>query len=235
VNASLFAVLGLGVLMGMQHATEADHLAAIATLAAREQSLWRGLRHGVAWGLGHTLMLLLVAGGIGLLGWVISPELAGRFEQVVGAMLIVLGAHLAWRLYRERFHFHGHLHGDSAHFHGHSHRPAPGMPPPPHRGDPHRHPHHLPLRSMAVGMVHGLAGSAALALLISQRMPTPAWGLLYIALFGLGSIAGMAVLSGALAMPMGLLARHLTMAYRALNIVAAACSVVLGATMVIGP
>ncbi len=121
-------VLALGVLLGMQHATEADHLAAVATLAGRERSLGQGLRLGVAWGCGHTLTLLLVAGGVGLLGWVISPELAGRFEQVVGAMLIGLGTHLGWRLWRERVHFHGHVHaGGPAHFHGHAHGPRPAV------------------------------------------------------------------------------------------------------------
>jgi hypothetical protein len=233
---STLAVLGLGLLLGMQHATDGDHLAAVAALATREKSLMQGLRHGLAWGLGHTLMLLVVAGGIGLLGWVISPELASRFEQVVGAMLIALGFNLGWRLWRERFHFHAHTHGDGQrHFHGHSHP----------RGDtlwgrlahaaiPHRHEHRMPARSVAVGMVHGLAGSAALALLVGQSLPSPAWGLVYIAVFGVGSIVGMALLSGALAWSMTLTARRLTRIHDGFNVAVAVGSIGFGLHMVVG-
>jgi len=194
---TLLTVLGLGVLLGMQHATEADHLAAMATLVSRERSLWPGLRHGLAWGLGHTLTLLLVIGGIGLLGWVISPELAGRFEQVVGAMLVLLGAHLMWRLWH----------------------PLP----------PTAHPHaRVPGRSLLVGMVHGLAGSAALALLIGQNLPTPLWQLAYVALFGLGSLLGMGLLSGAFALSVNLGARHLRGLHQLFNAGVAAVSMLLG-------
>lgn len=221
---SLYAILGLGLLLGMQHATEGDHLAAVAALVGRDRSLAHGVRHGVAWGIGHTLMLLIVAGGVGLLGWVISPELAGRFEQVVGAMLVGLGLHLAWRLWRERYHFHGHRHGAVAHFHGHSHATAVQ----PHARDPHRHEHRMPARSLAVGMVHGLAGSAALALLVGQSMPSPAWGLAYILVFGLGSVLGMALLSGALAWSIGLSAKRLTWIHQGFGGLAALVSVAFG-------
>jgi hypothetical protein len=231
-------ILGLGVLLGMQHATEADHLAAVATLAARERSLGQGLRLGVAWGCGHTLTLLIVAGGVGLLGWVISPELAGRFEQVVGAMLVALGGHLGWRLWRERFHFHGHVHpGGTAHFHGHSHgqreRQSAQARRVKHAADPHRHAHRLPARSLLVGMVHGLAGSAALALMVGQSVGGAAFQLVYIALFGLGSIVGMALLSGALAFSVNLSGRKLTRLHGVFNGVVAALSVGLGLRLLV--
>jgi hypothetical protein len=207
------AVLGLGLLMGMQHATEADHLAAVATLVGRERSLRRGLRHGVAWGVGHTAMLLCVAGGVGLLGWVISPQLAGRFEQIVGVMLVALGLNLAWRVARERARERVHVH---VHVQGHGHA------------------HAFPLRTVLVGMVHGLAGSAALALLVSQTMPSPLLSLAYISLFGIGSIAGMALLSGVLVLPMGLVAQRMGAIHRALNLAVAAFSIVLGARLLMG-
>jgi hypothetical protein len=232
-------VLGLGVLLGMQHATEADHLAAVATMASRERSFGQGLRLGVAWGCGHTLTLLIVAGGVGLLGWVISPELAGRFEQVVGAMLLGLGANLGWRLWRERFHFHGHAHpGVGAHFHGHSHASVKGPPSfasrrVSHAADPHRHDHRMPARSLLVGMVHGLAGSAALALMVGQALPGAASQLAYIALFGLGSIVGMAMLSGAVAFSINLSGRKLTRLHRAFNGVVAALSMGLGLRLLV--
>lgn len=186
---SLSLVLALGLLLGMRHATEPDHLAAVASLASRERSLKAGLFHGMAWGLGHTLMLLIVAAAFGVLGWVISPLIAGKMERVVGAMLIVLGIGVARRLWRE------HAKASVTQSHGLS-------------ADARSH--RLPGRSVVVGMVHGLAGSAALTLLASQSMPSPAWMLAYIAVFGLGSILGMALLSGVLAMPLGLVAQRST-------------------------
>jgi hypothetical protein len=172
----------------------------------------------------------LVAGGVSILGWVISPVLAGRFEQVVGAMLMVLGVNLAWRLRREQFHFHGHRHIDGvAHFHGHAH----GLQSPSASRGAHLHGHRLPARSLLVGMVHGLAGSASLALLVSQTIPSAAWGLGYVLVFGVGSILGMALLSGALAIPMGLTARRMTWLHRVFNAAVACVSIGLGARLLL--
>jgi hypothetical protein len=232
-------VMGLGVLMGMQHATEADHLAAVATLTTGERSLGKGIRLGLAWGLGHTTTLLLIGGSVGLLGWVISPELAGRFEQVVGAMLIVLGLNLGLRLWRERYHVHSHTHGTSmahVHIHHHAHDKAKACSTASTtahatHASAHDHDHRLPARSIAVGMVHGLAGSAAMALLASQAMPSPAWGLVYIGLFGVGSIVGMALLSGAVAFSVNALPERLAGFHLALNGVAALASVLIGSRL----
>lgn len=231
---SLGTLLAFGLLLGMQHATEADHLAAVASLASRERSLEAGIFHGIAWGIGHTLMLLIVAGALGFLGWVISPVMAARMERVVGAMLILLGIDVLRRLWRERIHFHAHTHAQHAnvlthqahitHFHAHSH--ANELQP--HHLSAHGHSHKLPWRSVVVGMVHGVAGSAALALLASQSMRSPAWMLVYIAVFGLGSILGMALLSGVLAIPLGLTGRYLTGVYRVLSGGVAVFSLALG-------
>ena len=231
---NLGMVLSFGLLLGMQHATEADHLAAVASLASRERSLKAGMFHGIAWGIGHTLMLLIVAGALGFLGWVISPLMAGNLERVVGAMLILLGVGVVRRLWRERVHFHVHTHPERvdllaprapiAHFHAHSH--AGELKP--HQLSTHGHSHKLPWRSVVVGMVHGLAGSAALALFASQSMPSPAWMVVYIGVFGFGSIVGMALLSGVLASPLGLTARRLTGVYRILNGTVALFSLALG-------
>ncbi len=227
-------IFGLGLLLGMQHASDADHLAAVATLATREHSLARALRLGAAWGLGHSLMLLVVAGAVAGLGWVIPPQWAIRFEQAVGVLLFVLGARLAWRLWKERIHFHGHAHaGRAPHFHGHSHATRGASEPrPPHAGDPHRHAHRLPAGSMLVGMVHGLAGSAALALLAAGALPTPAMQFVYIAVFGVGSIAGMAVLTGALSFTLRLTANRLTTLHRGFSGVIACTSMAIGLHLV---
>jgi hypothetical protein len=231
---SFVVVLTFGLLLGMQHATEADHLAAVASLVSRERSLKAGMFHGIAWGIGHTLTLLIVAGALGFLGWVISPLLAGNMERVVGAMLVLLGIGVVRQLWRERIHFHVHTHAQHVnvfapqaqiiHFHAHSHAGESQ----PHQLSAHAHSHKLPWRSGIVGMVHGLAGSAALALFASQSMPSPAWMLVYILVFGLGSILGMALLSGVLAIPLGLTARHLTGVYRILNNSVALFSLALG-------
>jgi hypothetical protein len=223
-------IFGLGLLLGMQHATDADHLAAVATLATREHSLARALRLGAAWGLGHSLVLLVVAAAVAGLGWVIPSQWALRFEQAVGVLLIVLGARLAWRLYKERMHFHGHGHaGRAPHFHGHSHTPrAASEPKRPHASDPHRHAHRLPAASMLVGMLHGLAGSAALALLALGVLPTPMMQMTYVAVFGIGSIAGMAFLTGALSVTLRLTAKRLTALHRSFTIVIACSSMAIG-------
>src|SRR5690242_6889274 len=124
---NLIVVLTFGLLLGMQHATEADHLAAVASLVSRERSLKTGMFHGIAWGIGHTLTLLIVAGALGFRGWVISPLMAGNMERMVGAMLVLLGIGVVRRLWRERIHFHVHTHvnffapqAPIIHFHAHS-------------------------------------------------------------------------------------------------------------------
>src|SRR5262245_32393634 len=232
-------VLSLGLLLGMQHATEADHLAAVASLASRERSLKAGMFHGIAWGIGHTLTLLIVAGAIAFLGWAISPLIAANLERVVGAMLILLGLGVVRRLWRERIDVQACTHSPAVnvpdpqvhitHSFARNQASESRSPPP----GVHAHSHELPWRSAVVGMVHGLAGSAALALLASQSMPSPAWILAYTAVFGLGSILGMALLSGVLAIPLGFTARHLTGAYRFLNAGVALISVALGVRLLL--
>lgn len=223
-------VLLLGLVFGLQHALEADHLAAIATLVAREGDPRRVVRQGVFWGLGHTLTLLLFGGTVMVLGIALPARWAQGLEALVGAMLVLLGADLLRRLRRERIHFHAHAHVPTAqveatHFHAHSHRGERNA----HDARRHRHAHRpLPLRALLVGMVHGLAGSAALVLLTLQRVGTPWTGLLYVLLFGLGSVAGMAALSLAISLPLRLSAQRLTRVHRWLNAAVAAFSVGLG-------
>jgi len=225
------SILVVGLLLGMKHATEADHLAAVATLATRQGSLAQTLRQGVAWGIGHTVTLLLFGGALLLLGLVISPGLGQALETAVGFMLIVLGADVLRRLVRDRIHFHVHRHDcDTAHVHAHSHR-GDG----PHRRSVHRHAHpaRWPLRALAVGMMHGLAGSAALVVLTLQTMPSVGLGIGYIALFGVGSIAGMALLSVVIAVPLKLSSGHLTRLHHAMTALVGLFSCALGAFMVI--
>ena len=226
-----FSVLLVGLLLGMQHATEADHLAAVATLVARPGSLGRTVRHGVAWGVGHTLTLMGFGGAVLLLGQAISPDLEHALETAVGVMLVLLGADVLRRTFRDRIHFHVHRHGpDTLHVHAHSHR-GEGA----HAASPHHHAHagRWPLRALAVGMMHGLAGSAALVVLSLEAIASPGLGFAYIAVFGLGSIAGMALLSVAIAVPLGVSSRRLTGLHRAMTVLVGLGSCVVGGVMIV--
>ena len=226
------SVLFLGLMIGMQHALEADHIAAVASIAARETTLKRAVTHGAAWGLGHTLTLMAVAGGVVVLGTTIDAQIAAYLEAVVGVMMIGLGGHLLYRLWRDRIHFHVHRHtGGAAHFHAHSHKGEAQA----HKksSHDHTHPRRLPVRTVLVGMMHGLAGSAALLILTASTVDSPALGLIYIALFGIGSIAGMAALSAVIAVPMSYSARFVTWANRSLQAGVAVATAGLGIWIVI--
>ena len=226
------SVLFLGLMIGMQHALEADHIAAVTSIAARETTLKRAVTHGAAWGLGHTLTLMAVAGGVVVLGTTIDAQIAAYLEAVVGVMLIGLGGHLLYRLWRDRIHFHVHRHtGGAAHFHAHSHKGEAQA----HKksSHDHTHPRRLPVRTVLVGMMHGLAGSAALLILTASTVDSPALGLIYIALFGIGSIAGMAALSAVIAVPMSYSARFVTWANRSLQAGVAVATAGLGIWIVI--
>lgn len=196
----MIAVFVFGFLTGLRHAFDADHLAAVASLATRSRTLRSGVLQGAAWGLGHTLTLVLVGGTCLLLGRAMPETWASRLELLVGFMLLALGFDVLWRLRRARVHIHVHRHGDgTAHLHAHRHLPETAHDPARHE---HPHAEGWPLRALAVGLVHGMAGSAALFLLTLQTVPSLGPGLAYIALFGAGSILGMAALSAAILFPL---------------------------------
>ncbi len=192
----MISILALGLLIGLRHAFEAEHLAAVASLATRSRSLREGALLGAAWGLGHTLTLFVVGGAGLLMGETLPPAWARNLEFAVGLMLLALGADVIRRARRQRLHVHVHDHGDGLrHVHAHRHEPEPA--------EGHQHAHNgLPRRAVAVGLMHGLAGSAALLLLTLQTTGSVAVGLAYIGLFGIGSVIGMAALSVVVALPM---------------------------------
>lgn len=210
----MFGILGLGFLVGMQHALEADHIAAVSSIAARRRHVADIVKHGLTWGLGHTLTLFVFAGAAILLGRAIPESVATPLETAVGFMLIGLGAHVLWRLWRDRVHFHQHGHGDgTVHFHAHSHA-GETMP---HARTAHAHEHGFRWRTLLVGLMHGMAGSAALLVLTASQASSPAVGLGYVALFGVGSMIGMGALSAVIAVPLAVSARWLTWANRGLQ------------------
>lgn len=225
----MFGVIFLGFLIGMQHAMEADHVAAVASLATRNRSVGETTRQGLAWGAGHALTLFIFGGIIVVMDTLVPERFAQGLELAVGVMLLLLGADVFHRLFRERIHFHKHRHGDSVHFHAHSH--TSGLP---HAEDSHQHEHleKFPLRALFVGMMHGMAGSAALIILALNSVTSIGLGLLYIALFGLGSILGMAMLAMVISLPLRYSSRSFTWAHNGLKIAVGVITIGLGARLI---
>ena len=201
-----FAVLSLGFLLGMRHATDADHVIAVSTIVSRHRNPLAAALIGAVWGLGHTLTIFVVGGGIILFGWVIPHRLGLSMEFAVGLMLIALGVANVWGVLRHRNdaeHEHPHQHGAEVHSHAHDHL---------------RQEHHEPaavnwldvrlaglrvyqlLRPMLIGVVHGLAGSAAVALLVLAAIGNTRWGVMYLLIFGLGTILSMALITAGIAL-----------------------------------
>ncbi len=221
------SILLFGLLIGMQHALEADHVAALSSICTGTRSVRRIATHGAVWGLGHSFTLLIFAGAAVFLDLRFGDNLAHALECVVGVMLILLGGQVLFRLWHARVHFHSHRHADGkTHFHVHSHQGENSN----HDPDRHVHTHttKLPVRTLLVGMVHGLAGSAALVMLTASTVQDPVMGLLYVALFGLGSIAGMTMLSSLLAVPLAWTAQTLTWAHRSLQAAVGTATMALG-------
>jgi high-affinity nickel-transport protein len=196
---SLFAILALGFFLGMRHATDSDHVIAVTTIVSREKSIRSASLVGALWGIGHTLTILLVGGAIVLFGIVFPPRIGLTMEFSVAVMLVVLGAMNVAGFRRDVKRLHDEQHGSDA--------ALPGAEQQPHA--------HAPLgiiariggvdaalRSLVVGTVHGLAGSAAVALLVLTTIRDSRWALLYLFLFGIGTVAGMMLITSALAVPL---------------------------------
>ena len=221
----MFGILGLGFLLGMQHALEADHIAAVSSIASRRSEVTDLVKHGLTWGLGHTLTLFAFAGAAILLGHAIPAHLSRPLETAVGLMLVGLGAHVLWRLWRDRVHFHRHHHRDgTVHFHAHSHAGETV----PHVKAAHAHAHGFRWRTLLVGLMHGMAGSAALLVLAVTQASSAVAGLGYVALFGIGSMIGMGALSTVIAVPIAISARWLTWANRGLQAAVGLATIAIG-------
>jgi ABC-type nickel/cobalt efflux system permease component RcnA len=190
----------VGFVLGMRHALEPDHLTAVCTLVAGHANPRRGLVLGALWGVGHSLSLLAVGMLLALLQARLPPRLADAFELAVAAMLIVLGGRAIARGLR-------------------------GIDLAP--STPRRQQQQLAARSLLVGLVHGLAGSGALTTLVVAELPTTATRVAYVALFGIGSIVGMSLLSGLAGWPLMRLGRS-RRAASSLAMAAGALSVAFG-------
>ncbi|MBO0332122.1 high frequency lysogenization protein HflD [Sneathiella sp. CAU 1612] len=223
----MLSILTLGFLIGMRHALEADHVAAVASLASGSKSIRETIFHGAVWGLGHTLALMAIGSLVIVMNSSVPEGLAHWLEFTVGVMLVVLGADVIRRVVRDRVHFHFHRHSSQgrAHLHAHSHR-GEGK----HAKSAHEHTHNksLTARVLAVGLMHGMAGSAALVVLVAGTITTTMTAILYMALFGFGSIVGMAALSAVIAVPLRYSAASMTWAYNGVQAVVGIGTLSLG-------
>ncbi|MEM1264162.1 MAG: sulfite exporter TauE/SafE family protein [Pseudomonadota bacterium] len=228
----MITVLTLGFLIGLRHALDADHVAAVASLVVSAKSVKSSLWQGAVWGVGHTLTLFTIGAFVVLSETSIAPQLSGLLEAAVGGMLILLGLDIARKMIRDNVHFHAHTHEDgSRHVHAHKHNVNEI-----HDESAHDHSHApaFPHRALAVGLMHGLAGSAAL-ILVALDTSRPVWeGLTYIFVFGLGSIAGMAVLSAAIAVPITR-SHQISRAYhQVIQAAVGVANVAIGGTLIVG-
>jgi ABC-type nickel/cobalt efflux system permease component RcnA len=215
------SILTLGFLLGLKHATEADHLAAVSTIVTERKSLTGSAWVGGLWGLGHTISLLLAGIFVLLLDFQISEQTENWLEFCVGVMLVFLGGNVLRKILKGgEFHFHTHEHGGHKHAHPHVH----GKKEEP---DSH-HGFKFSPRALIVGMVHGLAGSAALMLLIVPTIQSRLTGFLYILIFGVGSIGGMMLMSFLVGLPFHLTALNFNRFNLLLRSVAGIFSVGLG-------
>lgn len=203
--ASSVGVLTLGFFLGLKHATEADHLAAVSAIVTERKSLFSSAAIGGLWGLGHTLSLLVVGVLVLLLDFRLSERLENALEFCVGVMLVLLGANVFRKIIQGgELHFHEHKHGNHKHAHPHIHNSEVKDAEQTHHG------FSLSPRALIIGMVHGLAGSAALMLLILETIESKTIGALYILIFGVGSIGGMILMSFLVGLPFHFTALRLT-------------------------
>lgn len=209
---TLLAVLALGFVLGMRHATDSDHVLAVGTIVSRERTPRAALWIGALWGLGHSATITVVGGAIVAFGWVIPPRLGLSMEMSVAIMLVVLGAiNLSGALSRIERAAHAHRNPTSS-----SDVPASRVPA---RGS---------LRPLVIGVVHGLAGSAAVALLVLATIKKASSALLYLAIFGLGTVVGMMLLTWLMSLPLSALARRFPNSERPLARLAGVVSIAFG-------
>ena len=215
---SLLSIIAVGFFLGMRHATDPDHVIAITTIVTRQRQLTRAALTGAFWGVGHTLTIFVVGALIILFNVVIPTRIGLSMEFSVALMLIVLGIMNVVAFMRsasaisagagvdsEIVHAHSHAHGDYVHTHAHGHSAETHS----HRSDGTplalldrlfgKLALYRPVRPFIVGVVHGLAGSAAVALLVLAAIPNPRWALVYLLVFGAGTVGGMMLITMSIA------------------------------------
>lgn len=241
---TLLSILLLGFFLGMRHATDSDHVIAVTTIVSRQRRISEAALTGIFWGIGHSLTLLVVGGIIILFGVVIPERIGLSLEFCVALMLITLGL-FNLRGFKRAFHgavehqhSHQHRHGDYVHEHPHGHEPGAhghaetAVPPAFLDRWFGRWGIYRSMRPIVIGVVHGLAGSAAVALLVLPIIRDPIWAMAYLLIFGLGTIAGMMLITAAISVPVAYSARRSVFLERWMGIAAGALSLLFGAFLV---
>jgi len=222
-DGMILTALAVGFVLGLRHALDPDHIVAVSTIVSECKSFRRSSLVGTFWGLGHTLSLLLVGVAVVSFKLNLSERVAAWLEFVVALMLVALGIKAVVTAVRGwKFHAHAHEHDGQKHVHLHVHRPG--------QAAVHRHRHILGvgMRPFIVGMVHGLAGSAGLMLLVLATIPSAIVGMLYIAVFGVGSIGGMFLMSTLISLPFLLVGRRLSLFGKVLQAAVGVVSLAFG-------
>jgi ABC-type nickel/cobalt efflux system permease component RcnA len=227
-SVGIFALLGLGALFGLKHATEVDHIVAVSTIVSQHRSVMRSALVGALWGAGHTLALLLTGVVVLSLRVAIPESVSNWLEFAVALMIIALGTSALWRALRKggEIHVHKHEHDGLTHAHVHFHNQATR-----HVGRSAKHSHEVSsvgVKPLLIGTMHGLAGSGALTLLVLTQIKSAWVGLAYLGVFGVGSVAGMLLMSGLIGLPFALTSRNLTTFHHRLQTVAGVLSICFG-------
>lgn len=228
-SLSSLALLGIGLVFGLKHATEVDHVVAVSTIVSQHKNVFRSALVGALWGAGHTVSLLTVGAIVLFLRIAIPERVSGGLEFGVALMIIALGVTALWRAQRRssEVHVHKHTHEGLSHVHIHFHEKETKHESATH--SPHSHAlTKVGWKPVLIGTMHGLAGSGALTLLVLSQISSAWLGLLYLAIFGLGSIAGMLLMSGLIGLPFALTSRNLTHVHHRLQTAAAVLSIGFG-------
>lgn len=228
-SAGVLALLGLGLIFGLKHATEVDHVVAVSTIVSQNRNLLRSAMVGALWGAGHTASLLLTGAVVLSLRVAIPERISNWLEFCVALMILGLGTSALWRALRKGsdVHLHKHSHDGVSHMHIHFHETTT------------RHGHtqssththaisSIGIKPLLVGTMHGFAGSGALTLLVLTQIKSAWLGLLYLAIFGVGSIVGMLMMSGLIGLPFALTSRNLSGLHHRLQTAAAGLSIAFG-------
>jgi ABC-type nickel/cobalt efflux system permease component RcnA len=228
-STGILALLGLGLVFGLKHATEVDHVVAVSTIVSEHRSVFRSALVGGLWGAGHTASLIVVGVIVLVFRAAIPVSVAKWLEFGVALMIIGLGVLAMTRALRLRadVHLHKHSHDGHSHVHVHFHEVTTQHD----QVHPTTHTHAISsigVKPLLVGMMHGLAGSGALTLLVVTQIESVWLGLLYIAVFGVGSIAGMLLMSGLIGLPFAMTSRNLSGLHHRLQTAAAGLSIAFG-------
>jgi len=232
-SIGVFALLGLGLVFGLKHATEVDHVVAVSTIVSEHRNVFRSALVGGLWGVGHTAALIIVGVLVLVFRVAIPLRVANWLELGVALMIIALGVLGLRRALRKRadVHLHRHSHDGQSHVHVHFHEQGTEHATAATTPAPRSHSHaiaRLGFKPLLVGAMHGLAGSAALTLLVLTQIQSVSLGLLYLALFGVGSTLGMLLMSGLIGLPFAFSGRRLTSINYGLQTVAAGLSIAFG-------